>query len=583
MANQERALSKRVNEIELRCNTLEQSYNQLKTDFDGKSAALQDAKQQLGKRGEQITELEGEVLRLKTVGDGNEVESMRLELSDKTNRIKELEQQSHQQLDQLSNLLPKKEQFDASVRENNELQQKLQLEIAAREELNSAQLRLSELEDERKAWTTYLESQASDNEMLHFDSPEELARAYMTERVEKAALASQLGDMQPELTSKDERIAELEASLALARRELHEPKTRPTSSNGSGIDAKVRARLERQRVLAVKEADYLRAQLKEMTDEEKEQHTEVLPDNQAKHIQHLEEVAGSYRREVEKLNAELASIEKEQNKENTPSTPRTASKRSLDDDASDERLGELLRKNRQLQDSLTKFQTRNSVLENEVSARNQQIVTLKSRSSGTRVLELRDNPTARTEKIKQATLDALQAENTTLKQQLSQNLPTVSTGSSTGQADLVPKATLDLLQLQLEDKDSTIRSREKTIDRLRTIFRSASNEVREAVYSLLGWKVNIQPNGNTRLVSLYYPKNKGHGDGEEGNWIDFHGENRTMKISGGPKSEFANEMRSLLEFWAEEKGQIPCFLAAVTMEFYDKYGSPEERGKAVKE
>jgi len=27
----------------------------------------------------------------------------------------------------------------------------------------------------------------------------------------------------------------------------------------------------------------------------------------------------------------------------------------------------------------------------------------------------------------------------------------------------------------------------------------------------------------------------------------------------------------LIEFWVDGKGQVPCFLAAMTLEFYDKY------------
>jgi mitotic spindle assembly checkpoint protein MAD1 len=43
-----------------------------------------------------------------------------------------------------------------------------------------------------------------------------------------------------------------------------------------------------------------------------------------------------------------------------------------------------------------------------------------------------------------------------------------------------------------------------------------------------------------------------------------------MKISGGPNSMFALEIKSLIKFWVEEQKDIPCFLAAMTLEFYDR-------------
>lgn len=562
--------------METRYETLQQTYDQLKQDFEGKSTALQDAKQQLAKRGDRVSELEGEILRLKTLGDISELDILRRELSDKLQLVKQLEGTSQAQLAELTSVRQQLSRYSTIEEEKLETEQKLRLEIAETEKLRQAEARVRILEDEKKAWAAYLERQAGDNEMLHFDTPEDLARAFMAERVEKASLSEQLGNVQPELTSKDERIAELEASLAQSRRESQEPKKRPSSSSGGAFDSKAKARLERQRILAVKEADYLRAQLREMTDDDKEQGKATISANDAERIQHLDEIAESYRREVEKLNAELSSIEAQ----NTPSTPRTGSKRSHEDDSS-ERLGELLRKNRQLQDSLSKLQTRNSILEKESAMQTSQLKDLQYQSK-TRILELRDNPTTQASAIKQATIQALQAENETLKMQVTGRLPTMSVESSTSpRTPLVPKASLDALQLQLREKDETIKSREKSLERIRAMFRAKGFEFIEAAYSLLGWKLGIQPNGQVKVSSMYYPKKKNENGDDETPFILFDGENTTMKVSGGPKSAFADEIRGLIEFWVDAKGQIPCFLAAMTLEFYERYGAELEGiGKA---
>ena len=43
-----------------------------------------------------------------------------------------------------------------------------------------------------------------------------------------------------------------------------------------------------------------------------------------------------------------------------------------------------------------------------------------------------------------------------------------------------------------------------------------------------------------------------------------------MKISGGLQSLFAQKIRPSIKFWVEERGEIPCLLAALTMEFYEE-------------
>ena len=45
-----------------------------------------------------------------------------------------------------------------------------------------------------------------------------------------------------------------------------------------------------------------------------------------------------------------------------------------------------------------------------------------------------------------------------------------------------------------------------------------------------------------------------------------------MKISGGPDGAFGTEVKDLVNFWVKEKKEIPCFLAAMTLEFYEKFG-----------
>ena len=287
--------------------------------------------------------------------------------------------------------------------------------------------------------------------------------------------------------------------------------------------------------------------------EEAEFNPEQVDEERLKRIHELENMVEQYRSEVQSLHADLSKAEAQP-------TVQSPKKRAREEDyESDERLGEARRKARTLQDELDKLQTRNKTLEVELKASVSQISSLKE-SSRTRVLELRNNPTAEVEAIKMATLKTLREENKALLEQLE---------GRPASTKVVPISTLENMRLQLEESKSQIAQNEKKTMRLKQIWGSKSLEFREAVCSILGWKLDFMPNGRVKATSILYPSLIHNGEEEE-NSIVFDGENGTMKVSGGPQSVFAGEIKGLIEFWVEGRKEIPCFLAACTLEFYER-------------
>jgi mitotic spindle assembly checkpoint protein MAD1/[phosphatase 2A protein]-leucine-carboxy methyltransferase len=403
------------------------------------------------------------------------------------------------------------------------------------------------LEDEKASWTAYLENEAGED--IQFETPEDLARAFIRERLEKTDLLDQLGQIKPELTVKEANIQTLEDEKVKLQHELQQLKMAKTAAPDS-TDAKARARLERQKVLATKEVEFLRAQVKAYDDEEREMQPENYDATRAARIQQLEELIDEYRKEVETLQKELNAAEK------PALTVAAGQKRSLDSEEVDERIGELRRKNRQLQDELAESHKRIKVLETEYRAQNSQLKKLKE-ASRTRVLELKSNPTADAEALKLSTVRTLREANAELLARLEGAQPSPTS---------VPLATLTAAQDELAELTFTVAERDKRIKRLKQIWTAKSLEFREAVASILGWKLDFMPNGRVRVTSMFYP-----GDEETGeNSIVFDGENGTMKVSGGEQSAFANEIRDLITFWVEQKKDIPCFLAAMTLEFAER-------------
>ena len=234
-----------------------------------------------------------------------------------------------------------------------------------------------------------------------------------------------------------------------------------------------------------------------------------------------------------------------------------------------------------------------ALLEKELEVHRSQVASLRN-TPRTRILELRSNPTSNEAAVRTSTLNSLRTENAALLAQLE------------GQAHtkVVPISTLENAQQQLGDMKRTVAEKEKRMRRLKEIWSAKSLEFREAVASILGWKMDFMPNGRVRVTSMYYAGDDNDDDndnstggndrdddgnksgpsatrhpnpsashattGDESHSIIFDGEQGTMKISGGPQSAFGREIKDLIRFWVEQRKDIPCFLAAMTLEFYEK-------------
>jgi len=555
VSSQERQSKHAFGELEQKNATLRASVEIAQQDLESRVNALQVTQQKLAQKETEAGELENEVLRLKAqTGDTDTLAIIKKELSEQVAYIKKLEVTNREHVAELKQYRKVQQNIEVVEEEKRALETRLRTMDDLRRELAEAQLQKRILEDEKKGWTSYLESETSGEEDVRYDTPEQLARAFLQERFERLSLVDKLGSVTPELSVKDDNIRSLEDDKARLQAELEALRTSNASvASGGASDGKARMRLERQKNLIAKEVQYLRAQMKTFEAEEAEFNPEQVDEDHMKRIHELEDMIEQYRNELQTLHADLSKVE-------SPGVVQTPKKRSREDDEeSGERLGELRRKARALQEDLDKLQTRNQFLEAELKASASQITSLKE-SSRTRVLELRNNPTAQMEALKMSTLNTLREENAALLAQLE---------GRPGGTKVVPISTLDHVRLQLDELKSQIALQEKKTMRLKQIWASKALEFREAVCSILGWKLDFMPNGRVKATSILYPSLVNNGEEEE-NSIVFDGENGTMKVSGGPQSVFAGEIKGLIEFWVEGRKEIPCFLAACTLEFYER-------------
>lgn len=548
LASSQRQSDHRYNSLQAEHKALKESMEEVQTDLTSKVSTLQTTQKKLAQKEEEAGKLEAEILRLKAItGDAETLSVIKRELSDQVAHIKKLEALTREQNTELKQYRKQHKAIEIVEEEKRSLQLKLRMMDDLERQLNEAQMRKRALEDERDSWTSYLEAETAEHGGLQFESPEDLARAFIKERIERTELLSRLGEIKPELTVKEATIQALEDEKSKLQAQIQQMKTSGTGSAANPNEAKARARLERQKALATKEVEFLRAQVKAFDEEEREMQPDSFDAAKSDRIKELETLVDQYRKEIDALQKEFNSLE-------APQTATTGQKRPLEIDESDERLGELRRKNRQLQEDLQTLQKKQKLIEAEYKAQHSQLKKLKE-SSRTRVLELKSNPTADAEALKLSTVRNLREANAQLLAQLDNAQKPPSS---------VPTSTLDAIRDELEELKTQLASSNKKISRLKSIWTAKSLEFREAVASILGWKLDFMPNGRVKVTSMFKLADE---DGE--NSIVFDGENGTMKVSGGEESVFAGEIRDQIVYWVEGRKEIPCFLAALTLEFWE--------------
>lgn len=571
----ERMNERRTADLQSQVTTAQRNLEEMAQESAAREAALQRAQQQLAERDETVGHLEADVLRLKAqTGDAATMEIIRRELKDQVNHIRALEATNREQLTELRHLRQSHKAVEIVEEEKRSLLRKLESAQMIEKELDEERLQRQRLETEHRSWAAYLQSLSSDSDgKPEFDSPEAVAKALMEARYETASLTEKIGALEPEVAQRDANIRALETQKKELAAEVERLKAAGPGADGSGsaFDAKARARLERQRTLAVKEVEYLRAQLKAFDTEDMTFNPEQFDQIKVDRVQQLEELVDQYRTEAESLHKELSAVEGPAGANAQVvgnKRPRLDDESSSTAAANSEEIDQLSRKARKLQDELSAARTAHLVLEKELSVTKEQLASEK-KVSGVRILSMRSNPTTDYENVKRSTLAALTKENQELLAHIQANAAKKSSSSlasAPGTFTTVPMSVLAAAQREVADAQAETASAQKASRRLKEVWGSKSAEFKEAVESTLGWHVTFIPNGKMRVESVYFPSQTD----ENENSIVFDGERGTMKVGGGPRSAFAQRIDDQIRFWVREKGCIPGFLAALTLEFCEE-------------
>ncbi|KAI9510349.1 MAD-domain-containing protein [Russula earlei] len=518
---------------------------------------------------------------------------LRAELARQAEHTRHLEAAHSRATAELSTLRERHTAIEVLREENRALERR----AAAADELRETVVRLeAEAEAaraEREAWArnSVLDTPAT--------TPVSITQSLSVLRLEHAHLLEEHGA---------DRAALREREAELADAQAHEADARATAdvllhANRAAENRATRA--ERVAALAEREVRFLQALNASYVSEEATQGSGDIDEAKEQHSKDLEVLVSEYKAHIYALETEIQELAKR------PALEHSSGLQALRDELANEKnalqeaqraLDEKVEAAEQDRDKIEQLEQTLFELRGEIGAG-------RHVPPGVRVLSLVANPAQDWADLRQAALDRLKEENAALLQRLSvleassirggraststpadvstatatdtdtdTNVRDATTGPSSMTAaaeELVPRASWTAVCQEKAQLEEELRQKEKRMLRLRQVFAAKTAEFREALSAILGVKLAFYDNGQVRVTSQYdlgaafvfqpAPRSAGSGGG---------GAARMQLVAqgeGGPQ-----ELPQLMRNWVEMEQSIPCFLASVTLECYDKWKREQE-------
>ncbi|KAI8818311.1 spindle assembly checkpoint component Mad1 [Fimicolochytrium jonesii] len=516
----------------------------------------------------------------------DELPVVRRQLTEQTSQVRSLEAKLHEAAQQIRYLRGMQENNERLKDEKQHLETQITRLMQYQAKVNTLELEIKRYQDEKAQWTAYL----SERDDVGIDSPYALAKTLAQVRLELAELKERSGTDDAHHMGHKSHIQRLEVELQEAKEAAAAAERKRLS------ESQALKRLELSRNLAQKEIGYLREQLKSYDVEEEHLVSETYDRAKAQRIAKSDEMLDEYRKHVALLEKQLAtggatvlSESRSFPPTSTPFPPTTASSNTPDP--------QLLEKIRELESIVSQLRQEKLALHKESTALDLKVGQLEQslgrgeyNTQTTRILQLAHNPELAEAAIRQSTLDALKQEN----QKLVQEVTRLGSSSSTSNSNMlgtlggegganVPIESLRSVQLECTKLQLAVDEKEKRVVRLKEQFQLKAREYREAVYSLLGYKLEIDPDGRVRLTSTYADAHVPgflftSGDGDQGTLqlidppslsVDDQSNPETAELE---REEVRRRLAAGMAYYLQERNSVPAFLAGVTLELVERRG-----------
>lgn len=508
---------------QLQIQNLNSLNSELSNELDSKNDLINKLKQKLNEQNSTIEKLNSDLMATPSQDEIASVTTVKKQLSEQVSYIQELEMKNLTQAEQIKKLTLNRQNVEILKEEKAALTKKLSKIDELNDTINDLNLQLLNLQQETSKWKVYL------NEDDDFKI-EEFMKNFKTIKDENVLLKDNFNKFEIELKNSKNLYNEL-----FVTHETLNKNFQTLTKSYSNLE-KLNHEIEQQKDLAFEESNFLREQLKNL-----DQELSLNEDDKNKYIQNLEGLVDEYKTKINDLTKQIPK--------------ETSNKRQRTDEEDEDTTRNFQKSVSRLEDENFKLNNKISKLLNENTVLMKKIESFEQiKEKKIRILQLRNNPYSNDQFIKKELLDTLTRENNDLL-------------GKTPLGETIPKSIYDRSQLENEKLERKIHELNKRIQRLREIFSAKSLEFIDAVYSLLGFKLEFLPSNKIKLISKYV-KN-------DGNCLLIDPNKQTFKTSkfNEEDDEFFTISENLIDFWIKEKNDIPCFLSALNLELFEKHQS----------
>ncbi|KAI0294902.1 mitotic checkpoint protein-domain-containing protein [Multifurca ochricompacta] len=534
---------------------------------------------------------------------------LRAELTRQAEHTRHLEAVHARATTELSALRERHAIIEVLREENRALERRAAAADQLRETVVRLEAEVQAARAEREAWVRNVVPETPSS------TPITITQSLSALRLEHAHLLEDHGADRAALRQREAELAEAQAREVDAR-------AAADAFLQSTRAAEERAmRAERTATLAEREVGFLQALNASYVSEETAQGTGHIDEAKEQHVKDLETLIDDYKAHIRTLETEIQELAKR------PALEHSSGLQALRDEMVNGKhaLQEARRALEEREQEGEKDREKIEELEQTLFELRGEIGAGRHVPPGVRVLSLCSNPAQDWVDLRQATLDRLKGENEALLQHLATleargggdredvaDIKTTSSSSSndvtqtkiktntkttknddddvnasasagagaSSSAELVPRASWEAMRQEKVQLEEELKQKEKRMLRLRQVFTAKTAEFRETLSAILGVKIAFYDNGQVRVTSQYdlgaafvfQPARGGGGSGGSGT-----GAARMQLVAqgeGGPQ-----ELPQLMRNWVEMEQSIPCFLASVTLECYDKWKREREMDK----
>ncbi|SJM83701.1 related to Spindle assembly checkpoint component MAD1 [Zygosaccharomyces bailii] len=438
-------------------------------------------------------------------------------LQDQLQYSKELEETNMQQALELKRLRMANESQLFWKNENEKLQNKLEQLNTLERQFQDSQLENVNLKSQIASWGLYTDEK---------HSPEHIIRDWTISKKECLVLTDENEKLRLDLMN----VKALNDELAQERNQLLDA-NRNYEANILNLK-KLNHEVEQQKQLSFEECKLLRAEMEELS--------KFSKDSQKEDAAIYGSLVDSYKNQTEDLTGELKKL----NDQLLAREP-VYKKRKASDQLGlnySQRLNELQLQNLALSRELQKCQSTIGILEEKII----KLTELKEKKI--RILQLRDNPLLKDQFVKRKQLELLKRENEDL----------LLLRQSSGRVDFetVPVAVYDTMKFELKQYEEELFKANKKFMRLKEVFNNKSLEFIDVVNSILGFRLEFQQDSKVKIISCFKP--------EKYLVVDLN--QNTLKSN---LDRDIDGWEELLQIWVDQRGQIPCFLATITLKLWN--------------